>query len=1095
MIKRLMTFVVLLVLLAAVPLFATENSRLMRYPDIHGDMIVFTYGGDLWTVSTGGGLASHLTSHSSTEGLAKFSPDGKAIAFTASYDGNSDVYTIPVKGGKPKRLTYHPQGDLVVDWHPSGEKILIRSARKSKTNPGPRYNRLFTINIDGGYPEALPLFEGELTSYSPDGKMIAYNRMSREFRTWKRYRGGMAQDIWLYDLEKNKSERLTKFEGTDAFPMWYKDKIYFISDREHTMNIYCLDRSSGQIRKVTDHSKYDVKWPSLGDGAIVYENAGYLHVLNLETEKTEKISVEVPAELKMKRPRYVNASSMIRSFSISREGNRAVFGARGDIFTVPAEKGEPRNLTATSGTRERCPAFSPDGKWVAYFSDKTGEYEVYIRKPDGTGEAKRITKGLRNYPFDLVWSPNSEKLLLHDQTYKLYYIDIDKKELHKIAEDDWGDINDYSWSKNSEWVTYVKRGDNGYGSIYVYSIKKGKTHKLTDDFYNDYDPVFGPDGKYLFFLSDRMLNFRFGDKEFNYSFAFPSNLCAMTLKKDTPSLLAPESDEVKEKDEKNEDEEKNGKKDNGKKDKKEDKDKDEDKALEIDFEGIENRIVGLPVGRGNFVGLTATDGKVFFVEFPDRVFTGAYGGGMAGVALKYYDIEERETEDVISGINGYEVSSDGKKIIYSAMGKYGIIDAASGNDVGDGNLDTNLQMKICPCCEWKQIFNEAWRMERDFFYVENMHGVNWDDIKKRYEVLLPYLTSRSDLNYIIGEMIAELSVGHSYVGGGDMSGGKKVGVGLLGADYKIDYKSGRYSFSKIYQGRNWDEKFEAPLAQPGVMVKEGDYLIAINGRELKYPDNPHAMLENLSGKQVLIKVADNPSGEDSKEYTVVPCGSDITLRYADWVNSNRKKALEASDGDIGYLHVPNTSVRGLQEFARGFYAQTNKKGLIIDVRYNSGGWIPTIFVERLGRKVTSMWAQRYGKPGKFPGAAPEGHLACIINEYAGSGGDAFPYFFRQAGLGPLIGKRTWGGLVGMNRSIPLVDGGMVTVPTIGFYEMSGDWGIENIGVEPDIEVENSPELVVEGRDPQLERTIEYLKKKIKEDTPKLPKKPDAPDKS
>ncbi|MDZ7860397.1 MAG: PDZ domain-containing protein [Candidatus Krumholzibacteriota bacterium] len=1088
--KRLVSFVVILVLMAAVPSIAEESSRLMRYPDIHGDMIVFTYGGDLWTVSSEGGLARHLTSHISGEGMAKFSPDGESIAFTGSYDGNSDVYTIPALGGTPKRLTYHPSGDLVVDWHPSGEKVLLRSSRVSKTNPGPRYNRLFTISSDGGYPETLPLFEGELTSYSPDGKKIAYNRMSREFRTWKRYRGGMAQDIWLYDLEKNKSEKLTKFEGTDAFPMWYEDRIYFVSDREHTMNIYCMDRASGQIRKITDHKEYDVKWPSLGDGAIVYENAGYIHVLDLETEKTKRISINVPAELTMKRPHYVNAAKMVRSFGISGEGKRAAFGARGDIFTVPAEKGEPRNLTATSGTRERCPAFSPDGKWVAYFSDKTGEYEIYIEKPDGTGKTERITNKLRNYPFDLLWSPDSEKLLLHDQSYKLYYVDIDKKELHEIAEDDWGDINDYSWSKDGKWVTYVKRGDNGYGSIYVYSIDKGKSYKLTGDFYNDYDPVFGSDGKYLFFLSDRMLNFRFGDKEFNYSFVFPSNLCAMTLKKDTPSLLAPESDEVeiKKEEDKGDDKEKE----------EEDKDKDKEdkeKSIEIDFEGIRNRIVGLPVGRGNFVGLTATDGKIFFVEVPDIVINAQSVRSMASVELKYYDIKEREVESVISGINGYELSSDGKKIIYSAMGTFGIIDASPGQSIIEGVLDTDLQMKVSPAREWKQIFDEAWRMERDFFYVENMHGVDWEDIKEKYEVMLPALTSRDDLNYVIGEMIGELCIGHAYVGGGDMPRGDKVGVGLLGVDYKIDHKSGRYRFEKIYPGRNWDEDYKAPLNQPGVDIEEGDYLLAVNGRELEYPDNPHRMLENLAGKQVVLKIADNPDGKDSEEYTVVPSSSDIALRYANWVKSNREKTLEASDGDIGYLHVPNTSTGGLQEFARGFYSQTNKKGLVIDVRYNSGGWIPTVFIERLGRKITSMWAQRYGKPGKFPGTAPEGHMACLINQYAGSGGDAFPYFFRQAGLGPLIGKRTWGGLVGMNRHVPLIDGGMVTVPTIGFYEMSGDWGIENVGVKPDIEVENRPDLVVDGRDPQLERAIEYLKEKIEEDKPELPEKPGAPDKS
>ncbi|MBD3179967.1 MAG: acetyl-CoA synthetase, partial [Candidatus Latescibacteria bacterium] len=715
----------------------------------------------------------------------------------------------------------------------------------------------------------------------------------------------------------------------------------------------------------------------------------------------------------------------------------------------------------------------------------SGEYEIYLQNPDGSEEARRLTRGVRNYPFDLIWSPDSRKMLYHDQTFSLYLVDAEDGKIKKIAQDDWGDINDYSWSADSKWVTYIKRGSNGYGSVFVYSVDSGKSTRVTNDFYNDFDPVFGPDGKYIFFLSDRMLKFKLGGtREFNYLFDMNTNLCAISLQKDVPSLLAPESDEVEVKEDEGDEKEENGKEE-------ENGGEEEDKGLEIDFEGIRSRIVGLPVGSGNFAGVIPLDGKILFAEISVPLV--GSNGRMATATLKYYDIKDREVKTVIAGVNGVDVSADGKKLLYSAMGKYGIIDIQPGKNVGDGSIDTALEMKICPPCEWEQIFHEAWRMERDFFYVKNMHGVDWKDIRDKYEDLLPHLTSREDLNYVIGEMIAELVVGHAYVGGGDRPRGERVGVGLLGADFDVD--GDRYRFSSIYQGRNWDKRYLAPLVQPGIDVKEGDYLISVNGRDVKYPDNLYAFFENQAGKQVEIKVADNPEGNDAREYTVVPTRNDLFLRYHNWVESNRRKVMEESDGKIGYLHVPNTNVWGLQEFARGYYPQTNLDGLIIDERYNSGGWIPTIFVERLGRKVTSMWAQRYGKPGKFPRSASEGHLAMLINQYSGSGGDAFPYYFKQAGLGPLIGKRTWGGLVGMNRSIPLLDGGMVTVPTIGFYEMSGDWGVENVGVYPDIEVEIMPEEAVRGEDPQLQKAIDYLMNKIDEEEPELPDIPDAPEKN
>jgi len=1091
----------LAVLLAAGSVHAATESRLLRYPDIHGDKIIFSYGGDLWNVPSTGGTATRLTSHVGLEGFAKFSPDGRTIAFSAVYDGNLDVYTIPAAGGVPKRLTYHPFSDVIVDWHPSGDKVLYRSAKESKTNPGPRYRRLFTIDEDGGYPEALPLFEGELTSYSPDGKKIAYNRMSREFRTWKRYRGGMAQDIWLYDLEKNEVEKLTEFEGTDAFPMWYGDRIYFISDREHTMNIFCLDLNTREIRKITNHDKYDVKWPSLGGDAIVYENGGYLYVLDLNTEQSQKISVYVPGELNEKRPRYERVANMIRSYSLSGTGKRAAFGARGDIFTLPAEKGNMRNLTRTPGVRERSPEFSPDGKWVAYFSDKTGEYEIYLRKPDGTGEEVRVTTGFHNFPFSLEWSPDSKKLIVYNQTFSLYYVDIDEKKVHKIDEDEWWDLNDYSWSADSKWIAYSKNADNGNRSIYLYSLDKSESYKVTGDLYYDYNPAFDPDGKYLYFFSDRMTNFQFNQYDYDINYVYPTALCVATLRVDVPSPLAPESDEVEVKEEKKEEEGEKKEEENDKKKEKDTKkegkeeEEKEEEALTIDIEGFENRVIGLPIGMGNFGGLVAAKGKVFYAQVPNFVVTSLFDM-VFSFELKFYDLEKREAKTMISGINGYAVSADRKKVLYRARQVFGIIDAAEGKKVGDGTIKTNeLEMKVDPIAEWKQMFDEAWRLERDFFYVENMHGVNWKRIKKRYEAFLPHLTSRSDLTYIIGEMVAELNIGHAYVGGGDYPDLQMVGGGQLGCDFEVDEKNGLYRITKIYQGRNWDPQFRAPLAQPGITVNEGDYLLEINGVELKYPDNPYAHLENLAGKQTVIKVSPEENGDNAKEFTVIPVRSDINLRYNDWVESNRQKVLEATGGRVGYVHVPDTNVWGLMEFAKYFYSQTTMDGIIIDVRYNSGGWMPSLFIDRMARKITSMWAQRYGKIRQFPVRAPMGHLACVINAYAGSGGDAFPYMFRQAGLGPLIGKRTWGGLVGMNRNVPLMDGGYCTVPTIGFVDLEGNYVVENIGVPPDIEIDNRPDLVVKGRDPQLEKAIEYIMKKIEEDPPKLPKRPKDPDKS
>jgi len=1097
MVKRGFCALALFLIIAASALQAAPEGRLMRYPDIHGDQIVFSYGGDLWLVPSEGGLARRLTTYTGYELFAKFSPDGKQIAFTGTYDGNSDAFVMPAEGGAPTRLTFDPSPDYVLEWFPTGEKVLFRSSMQSKTNPGPRYNRLYLVDATGGFPEVLPLFEGGLTSYSPDGKRIAYNRMETESRTWKRYQGGMNQDIWLYDFENNKSEQLTDFLGFDGFPMWYKDNIYFISDREHTMNIYCLDLATKKIRKITNHDEFDVKWPSLGGDAIVYENGGWLYVLDLKTEKTKKVEVEIPSDLVLTRPAFKKVGGMIQDFGVSRTGKRAVLEARGEIFTVPAEKGEWRNITKTQGIRERAPAWSPDGKWIAYLSDKSGEYEIYLRDPEGKSEEVQVTKGYKGWPWRLLWSPDSKKIAFSDQTYTLFYVDIEKKDIKKIDKNDNGDINSFSWSPDSKWIAYHKVGENHLGSLYLYSLEGNKINTVTSGFYDDYDPVFDPDGKYLYFFSNRSWFPQFSRFEDNFTYVLASDICVATLQADTLSPLAPESDEeevVKPEDKKEESAAKDEKKDKAKDaDKEKGKESEKPKDIKIDLEGFENRIVSLPVDPANYFGLSAASGNIYFVKLPELPVIGENDEETPPTQLMTFDMKKREAKEVIDGIDGYDLSADGKKILYRAKQAFGIIDAAPGKNVGDGKIETGaLEVKVDPAAEWEQMYNEAWRLQRDFFYDPNMHGVDWPAMKARYAPLVKHVGHREDLNYIMGELIAELNTSHTYIGGGDQPATNRINVGLLGCDYGIDKASGLYRIAKIFTGRNWDKKCRAPLAQPGIAVREGDYLIAVNGVELKYPATPYSLMENTAEKQVVIKVAKDASGKDAKEYTVEPVDSETWLRYNDWVESNRRKVDDATGGKVGYIHVPNTSIIGLNEFVRSFYPQFNKEGLIIDVRYNSGGMVPDIFIERLSRQVLSLWGRREGKSWITPSTAPLGHMVCLINGYAGSGGDAFPYYFREKGLGPLIGTTTWGGLVGYSRGIPLTDGGFISMPDFGFYNLKGEWEVERVGVKPDIEIDNSPEEVVKGRDPQLEKGIEVVLEKIKESPRRFPERPSYP---
>lgn len=1093
----LILIAVLLAGAAARPAVAAET-RLMRQPNIHGDRIVFVYGGDLWMVGRGGGLATKLTNHIGTEVFPMFSPDGKTVAFTAEYDGNADVFTIPATGGEPTRLTWHPLPDRVASWYPDGRSILFRSPRASFSY---RFDRFCRVPVEGGFAEVLPLPVGGPACFSPDGRKIAYDSPSMEQRTWKRYQGGSAPEILVYDFDRNSTEKITDWKGTDEFPMWYGNTIYFDSDRDDKLNIWAYDVNTKATRQVTKFNEYDVKWPSLGPDAIVFENGGWLYVMDLPSEKVTKLSVEVPADRVLTRAELQNVSHYVSGAGVSPSAKRVAVEARGDIFTVPAKKGTWRNLTNSPGVRERGPAWSPDGRWVAYWSDRGGEYQICLRPQDGKGEERQLTRLSSGYGFQLVWSPDSKSLLYSDQTGTLYLVGVKGGGLTRIDKSDMGDLNEYGWSTDSKWVVYSKAADNYYSVPWLYSVKDGKSTAIGDGLTDDQNPVVSADGKYLFFRSNRHFAPQLGAFDNAYIFPDATGLYLYTLAADTESPLKVQSDEETPAPEKKDEEKKGGEDKGGKAEKgkgEEGKEGEGDKAADakIDLAGLTGRLVKLPVSPGNYFGLAAGKGKLFYLS----VDAGPIGGGdddedgpPRGATLKFFDLEEREEKTVMSGVNGFELSGDGSKILVAlGGGGLALIDPAPGQKAEDKLPVDDLQAVVDPKAEWKQMFDEAWRLERDFFYDPNMHGVDWKEMHDRYGQLVPYAAHRSDLNYLLGELIAELDCSHAYVGGGEYPRVPRVGVGLLGADYELDAASGRYRFSKIFRESEWNQDVTAPLGAPGVNVKEGDYLLRVNGQDLKAPTDVFAVFQGTAGRPISILVNSKPDTAGAKEYLVDPVGNEGDLRYTDWVSGNRKKVAEATGGRVAYIHVPDTAVRGQVEFSKGFYSQIDREGLILDGRFNSGGWIPDVLVQTLARKPLSWWARREYKSFRTPNQALAGPKVCLTNEYAGSGGDAVPYYFREWGLGPLVGKRTWGGLVGISRNLPLVDGGGVTIPDFGFYNVKGQWDVENHGVDMDVEVEQWPHLMVEGKDPQLEKAIEIINQQLREKPPQKPAPPKYP---
>jgi tricorn protease len=1099
----------------AVVAAAAPETHLMRYPDISKDNVVFSYAGDLWIVPRAGGAARRLTSHPGDELFPKFSPDGKWIAFTGEYDGNQDVYVIPSAGGEPKRLTYHPGADVVLGWTPDGKKILFRSIRASAP---PNFTRLFLVSPEGGMPEMLPVPRASLTTFSPDGQKIAYLSTSQEFRTWKRYRGGWSPAIGIYGLKDNSYSELPKTNGMDLFPMWSGNAIFFISDRDGLMNLYRYDLGSKQTRKLTDYKEYDIKWPSLGAGAIVYENGGLLFSYDLSSGKISSVPVTVASDDIVARAEIRSVADHIGSFALSPTGVRAVFEARGDIFTVPVEHGSTRNLTSSPGVHELNPAWSPDGKWIAYLSDRTGEYEFYLR-PQLGGDEVRITTDGAVYRYGPVWSPDSRKLLFWDKRLKLWYVDIEQKQPVQIDQDDFGEINDATWSSDSRWVAYSKNGPNLLSSIYLYSLADKKITHVTAGFYNDSNPAFDPDGKALYFLSQRYFYPSSGRFDSRFNYYSTTGIFGVTLKADEASPFAPQSDEEKEAAEAKPGE----KKDDAKPaappagapagvavpaappaaaqaEKKPEEKKPEEKApkpIQVDTAGIEQRLFEVPVPAGIYNSLQARKDKLFYLSTPmEALQAGIPGPPRPTNTLHLYDVKNRKDAPLLEGINNYDLNKDGNKVIYRALQTYGVTDAVPGKaKVGDGRLNTaSLQTLVDPRAEWKEIFREAWRIERDFYWDPKMGGLDWDKIGKRYEALLPWVAHRSDLNYIIGEMIAELSTSHTYVGGGEMPDRLRIGVGLLGVDFEAD--QGYYRFKKIYRGENWNPQTRAPLGEPGLKVKEGDYLIAVNGTPARANQDPSAYFQNLANQLVTLKVNSKPGPEGSWEISVRPIANDSQLRYLDWVEARRKLVSDATGGRVGYMHVPDTSIPGLIMFDKYLTAQVGKDGMIVDERYNGGGMIPDFYTEKLQRRLLGIIAPREGKDVSWPPLAIYGPKVMIVNELAGSGGDAFPYFFKEQKIGPIVGTRTWGGLVGIARGIPLMDGGFVTAPEFGFWipVHGGEWIVENHGVDPDYPVEQRPDLEVQGHDPQLEKAIDLAKQGLKDFKP-LPPRPAYPKKN
>jgi tricorn protease len=1093
----------LLVLLATLFCVASlaAQTKLLRFPDVHGDKVVFTYGGDLWLASTSGGSATRLTAHPGLELFAKFSPDGKWIAFTGQYDGDEQVYVIPVGGGVPKQLTFYPaRGPLtprwgydnqVYGWTPDGKSVIFRSGREYFDLGD---SRLYTISVSGGMPEALPMPKSGAGDFSPDGSKVVYSPLFRDFRTWKRYEGGWAQQLYVFDLKSHAAEKISQDPRVQRDPMWIGSKIFYSSDRDGTNNLYSYDPSSKKTEQLTHSTKWDLRWPSTDHKAqIVYEMDGELSVLDTSTSQSRHISIEVPNDGVAMRPAQVSAAEQIENFSLSPKGERALFVARGDIFTAPIEKGPTRNLTNSSNAHDKWARWSPDGVKIAFVSDLDGEDEVYLVNQDGSGHPEQLTHGFQAMLYAPEWAADGKHIAFSDKNGKLFVLTLDGKKIAQVARDPGGNLRDYTWSKDGGHLAFTLSNPNGFRSIYVWSVNEGQVHRVTNDLFDSGDLAWDPDGNYLYYIAVHDFQPALSQIEFDYAAGRGAGLFALALRKDVKNPFPPESDEVTLAKEG----EKPASTDKAKPEEKKEEKKDEKKSekpkeyIHIDFDGLSDRVARVPVEGDNYDGLVVTKEYLIYT----RAGTPFYGRDSYPPAnLVLYSMKDRKETVLAENVRAYVVSDDGKKVFVHFEREYKLFDAKPEGKANPKIVSTaNLLVDRVPQQEWTEMFNEVWRRYRDFFYVENMHGYDWNALRQQYGALVPYVAHRSDLNYVLGEMVSELSTSHSYIEGGDFEMPKRAQIALPGATFELDRSAGRYRIAKIYRGQNEEELYRSPLTEIGIDAKEGDYILAIDGEDLTADKNPYQLLRNKANRPVQLTLNAKPSPDGARRISYRPITTERNLIYLDWVNHNRDAVSKATNGRVGYMHIPDMDAAGIREFLKFYYPQIRKEALVVDVRGNGGGNISQMLIERLHRELLGTSFDRVSDYTRtYPRVVFYGPKVCLLNETSASDGDIFPYMFRQAGLGPLIGKRTWGGVVGITSRGPLLDGGTVFVPEFATASVDGKYVIEGHGVDPDIVVENDAASVISGRDPQLERGISEIMKALEANPKKLPSRPPDP---
>lgn len=1074
----------LTLVVSANTLFAQAEARLLRFPATHGNQIIFTYAGDLYTVTSTGGVARKLTNDAGFEMFARFSPDGRWLAFTGQYDGNTEVYVMPAEGGIPKRITYTATIDrddvsdrmgpnnIAMTWR-DNRTILFRSRMKE---PNAFKGQLFLASVDGGLPEQLPLPRGGFGTFSPDGKKLAYNRVFREFRTWKRYRGGQVDDVWIYDFETKKTTNVTNNPAQDIIPMWHGNTIYFVSDRDENkrMNLYAHDLGTQQTRRITDFKEFDVKFPSLGNNAIVFENGGYLYRYDLASAKHEKVTVTINEDFNSGRGGLTDVGKNVANYEISPDGNRALFGARGDIFTVPAKHGNTRNLTQTPGTHERNSKWSPDGKWIAYISDASGEDEVYIMPQDGNGTPMKLTSNSDTYKYQPYWSPDSKRLMWSDRKQRLQYLDIESKAVTVVAQATAFEISQYDWSPDSKWIAYAKPEEDRMVTLHLYSLDSRQSVVLTDGWFSSYAPTFSSDGKYIFFVSNRSFSPTYSQTEWNHAYLDLAKVYLITLAKEIKSPFEPKSDEVSLKKE-------------GKKEEKSDKKDEEAKVtVRVDTDGIQDRIAEIPVTAASYRNVQSVGSKLYYIR---------QGAKDEKSKLFLYELDkQKETE--LGEVNGYEISADGKKMLIGQENSYAILDLPTSKIEAKEKLNlSDMKVQLDRRAEWSQIYNEGWRQMRDFFYDPNMHGLDWPAVRRKYEPLAAHVNHRADLTYIIGELIGELNAGHAYVGGGDLPKVERIKLGLLGAVIVRDPATKYYRITKIFRGQNWDQGTRSPLTDIGVNAREGDYIIAIEGKPTNTMTNMFETLVNMAGKQVKLKLNSQPRESGSRETVVVPTDNEQGLYYYNWVQANIEKVSRATNGKVGYVHIPDMGARGLSEFVKYYYPQLRKEGLIVDVRGNGGGNVSPHIIERLRREIAMVDIARNTVPGINPGGTILGPKVMLLDEFSASDGDIVAFRFKHYKLGKVVGKRSWGGTVGIRGTLPLLDGGYLNRPEFSRYDIEGkEWILEGYGVDPDIIVDNDPAKEFAGEDEQLNKAIEVVLEEMKTKPTKLPPPPPYPKK-